>query len=135
MQMNCLRFTRCYFGICVSVAMLTGCSSEGGTLNPSPAGPAAERIRASVRYSVLYSFKGASGDGIAPEAGLINVKGTLYGTTVEGGANELATVFAITTSGKETVLHSFGGSGDGYNAVAGLLDVKDKLYGTTAQMP
>jgi uncharacterized repeat protein (TIGR03803 family) len=81
---------------------------------------------------VLYSFKGGSEDGEYPEAGLINVKGTLYGTTYDGGANGDGTVFAITTSGAETVLHSFkGGSGDGEDPEAGLLNVKGTLYGTT----
>jgi uncharacterized repeat protein (TIGR03803 family) len=43
---------------------------------------------------VLYSFKGISGDGKWPNAGLINVKGTLYGTTYVGGANGEGTVSA-----------------------------------------
>jgi uncharacterized repeat protein (TIGR03803 family) len=87
--------------------------------------------------TVLYSFKGGSGDGAFPEAGLTNVNGTLYGTTENGGGkgcfeNEgCGTVFAITTSGKETVLHTFGGSGDGYEPLAGLINVKGTLYGTT----
>jgi uncharacterized repeat protein (TIGR03803 family) len=80
---------------------------------------------------LLYSFKGGSGDGANPEAGLRDVKGTLYGATEEGGANGLGTVFALTTSGKESVLHSFGGSGDGANPYEGLLNVKGTLYGTT----
>jgi uncharacterized repeat protein (TIGR03803 family) len=67
---------------------------------------------------------------------LINVKGTLYGTTFYGGkyicrGNHLCgTVFMVTTSGKETVLHSFGGSGDGTNPYARLLNVNGTLYGT-----
>jgi len=79
---------------------------------------------------VLYSFKG--GDGSSPYAGLLNVKGTLYGTTYDGGASNYGTVFSITTSGTETVLHSFkGGSGDGESPLAGLINVKGTLYGTT----
>ncbi|MGB6518854.1 MAG: choice-of-anchor tandem repeat GloVer-containing protein [Candidatus Cybelea sp.] len=46
--------------------------------------------------SVLYSFKAASGDGRRPEAGLINVKGTFYGTTSVGGATGGGTVFSLT---------------------------------------
>ncbi|MFY9720680.1 MAG: choice-of-anchor tandem repeat GloVer-containing protein [Candidatus Cybelea sp.] len=81
---------------------------------------------------VLYSFKGESGDGAQPVASLINVKGTLYGATEYGGANGIGSVFAITTSGKETVLYSFSGKpGDGANPVAGLTDVSGTLYGTT----
>jgi uncharacterized repeat protein (TIGR03803 family) len=44
---------------------------------------------------VLHSF-GSSGDGARPYAGLINVNGTLYGTTLEGGANGDGTIFSIT---------------------------------------
>lgn len=86
--------------------------------------------------TVLYSFKGGSKDGGFPDAGLIDIKGMLYGTTSEGGAHcsssgHCGTVFAITPSGKETVLHSFGGSGDGNYPQAGLTNVDDTLYGTT----
>jgi uncharacterized repeat protein (TIGR03803 family) len=89
-------------------------------------------ITTSGKATVLHSF-GMTGDGEYPYAGLIDVKGTLYGTTYEGGgATGGGTVFAITTSGKETVLHSFTGSGDGEYPNAGLIDVKGTLYGTTA---
>jgi uncharacterized repeat protein (TIGR03803 family) len=81
--------------------------------------------------TLLYSFKGGSGDGEDPYAGLLNVKGTLYGTAKSGGARDDGTVFKITTSGTETVLYSFKGSGDGENPNGVLLNVKGKLYGTT----
>jgi uncharacterized repeat protein (TIGR03803 family) len=88
--------------------------------------------RRSGTETVLYSFKGGSGDGEYPYAGLINVNGTLYGTTIEGGVNGVGTVFSTTPSGTETVLHSFGGAGDGeYPYYGGLISVKGKLYGTT----
>ena len=88
-------------------------------------------ITASGKVTVLHSF-GMTGDGEYPYSGLINVNGTLYGTTYEGGgANGGGTVFAITTSGKETLLHSFSGSGDGEYPIAGLIDVGGTLYGTT----
>jgi len=92
-------------------------------------------IPLSVRYGVLYSFKGGSGDGSNPEADLINVKGTLYGTTYRGGAASSGdgdgTVFSITRSGTETVFHTFGGSGDGRYPQAALINVKGTFYGTT----
>src|ERR1700729_173621 len=123
-----------------AAAMLVGCGGgNGGPLSPSPAGPStalrmvtAERTRPSHRYDVLYSFKGGSSDGDFPFAGLINVKGRLYGTTYSGGANGDGTVFSITQSGKETVLYSFGaGSNDGIYPLASLINVKDTLYSTT----
>src|SRR5579871_922697 len=43
---------------------------------------------------ILHSF-GSGNDGRAPEAGLVNVDGTLYGTTSSGGAYGKGTVFAL----------------------------------------
>jgi uncharacterized repeat protein (TIGR03803 family) len=86
---------------------------------------------------VLHSFAGGS-DGAEPLASLIEVKGTLYGTTESGGANSCdglgncGTVFSITPSGTEKVLHSFAGGSDGAFPVASLMNVKGRLYGTTA---
>ena len=80
--------------------------------------------------TVLYKFKGAP-DGAGPGS-LIAAKGMLYGTTSAGGKDNKGTVFSITTSGKETVLHSFAGGSDGENpGGATLLDVNGTLYGTT----
>ncbi|HEY1654533.1 MAG TPA: choice-of-anchor tandem repeat GloVer-containing protein, partial [Candidatus Tumulicola sp.] len=58
------------------------------------------------------------------------MKGTLYGTTFIGGLSGLGTVYSVTTSGTEAVLHSFGAS-DGYFPKAGLVNVSGTLYGTT----
>jgi uncharacterized repeat protein (TIGR03803 family) len=81
---------------------------------------------------VLYDF----GSGSYPAAGLINVNGTLYGTTREGGAYGPSlgggTAFSITTSGSLTTLHSFGSSTDGVYPYAPFLNVKGTLYGTTS---
>jgi uncharacterized repeat protein (TIGR03803 family) len=83
--------------------------------------------------TVIYSFKGGKADGKSPaQAPLLDVNGTLYGTTEYGGTRNRGTVFSITTAGKETVLHSFGRSGDGVLPYGGLLDVDGTLYGTTS---
>ncbi|HEY2476524.1 MAG TPA: choice-of-anchor tandem repeat GloVer-containing protein [Candidatus Cybelea sp.] len=83
---------------------------------------------------VLHSF-GEGTDGAVPEAALINVAGTLYGTTKVGGRPKhcrriCGTVFSITPSGRETVLHAFSGP-DGGGPVAPLIEVNGELYGTT----
>ena len=102
------------------------CGSIGGcgtvfTLTPSGA------------EAVLYSFKGGKTDGRNPmQARLLDVNGTLYGTTRYGGKHDRGTVFSITTAGKETVLHSFGGPADGVLPYGGLRDVNGALYGTTS---
>lgn len=108
--------------------MLYGTSSQGGAYG----GGTVFSISTSGKERVLYSFGGSTGDGAFPEAEMINVEGTLYGTTLKGGAVGQGTVFAVTRSGKETLLHSFGGSGDGTEPMAGLINVNDALYGTTS---
>jgi uncharacterized repeat protein (TIGR03803 family) len=80
--------------------------------------------------TVLHSF-GGSGDGANPSAGLTDVGGTLYGTTVGGGAHFVGTVYNITTAGEESVVYSFTGSPDGNGPAADLTEVGDTLYGTT----
>jgi uncharacterized repeat protein (TIGR03803 family) len=84
---------------------------------------------------VLYSFGGGA-DGANPEAGLINIGGTLYGTTCEGGGSGCSglgcgTIFSVTRSGTAKVLHSFGGSFDGAYPVAPLTNLNGTLHGTT----
>jgi uncharacterized repeat protein (TIGR03803 family) len=63
---------------------------------------------------------------------LIDVKGTLYGTTKSGGTKDMGTVFCLSTTGMEHVLHNFAGGADGANPYASLVNVKGTLYGTTA---
>lgn len=83
-------------------------------------------------YTVLYRFKGGP-DGANPYVGVIrDAAGNLYGTTANGGASGLGTVFKLTKTGKETVLYSFAGGSDGCYPYGGLLrDAAGNLYGTT----
>jgi uncharacterized repeat protein (TIGR03803 family) len=95
-------------------------------------------ITTSGTEKVLHSFDYSQTDGHRPEASLIDVKGVLYGTTLQGGAYmcgglSCGTVFSITTSGKEKVVYSFGGeTGDGIAPATSLLDLSGTLYGTTS---
>jgi uncharacterized repeat protein (TIGR03803 family) len=84
--------------------------------------------------TVLYSFTGAKGDGYYPASAVImDSAGNLYGTTVFGGANGDGTVFKLSPSGAETILHSFTGTnGDGNDPFGGLImDSAGNLYGVT----
>lgn len=113
---------------------LYGTTYSGGA-NCSPSGGCGTvfTITKSGRETVLYSFKGGSGDGEHPtQSALVDVNGTLYGTSKRGGADNRGTVFSITRSGKETVLHSFGGPEDGVYPYGGLIDVNGTLYGETS---
>jgi len=82
--------------------------------------------------TVLYSFNADGTDGINPYGGVVlGKKGVIYGTTYQGGTNGYGTVFKLTPSGTETVLHSFT-STDGAHPYAGMvLDKQGALYGTT----
>ena len=86
---------------------------------------------------MLHSF-GLYQDGANPAANLIDVKGTLYGTTQSGigstgEGSGLGTVFSISTTGAESVLYNFpNGASDGADPAAGLINVNGNLYGTTA---
>ena len=114
----------------------TGASSAGTVFKITPAGV----------ETVIYSFTGKNGDGANPAAGLIrDADGNFYGTTYFGGSTSVGvfgpgsglyssgTVFKITATGVETVLHSCTGStGDGSNPAAGLiLGADGNFYGTT----
>jgi uncharacterized repeat protein (TIGR03803 family) len=83
-------------------------------------------------FTTIYSVTGSS-DGAASRAGLVDVNGTIYGTTYDGGASGHGTVFAIDpVTRAETVLYSFSGGKDGSGPAASLIAVAGTLYGTTS---
>ena len=110
----------------------SGCAGGAGTPNTSIPTSANQAAPAAEKDKVLYSFQNPP-DGQTPLAALLDSGGTkLYGTTSAGGASGLGTVFAVTTAGKEKVLHNFSSGGDGEFPMGGtLLNVGGKLYGTT----
>jgi len=90
--------------------------------------------------TVLYEF--SEFNDAARRAGLIlDVAGNLYGTTLEGGANNGGTVFELAPGANgmwnETVLYSFcsaNNCADGQGPIASLtIDAAGNLYGTTTQ--
>jgi len=80
---------------------------------------------------VVHSFQNNGTDGYGPMGRLIDVGGTLYGTTYFGGAGGRGTVFSVTPAGVETVLYAFAGGADGAAPDGSLTDVSGTLYGTT----
>ncbi|MGB8909885.1 MAG: choice-of-anchor tandem repeat GloVer-containing protein [Candidatus Cybelea sp.] len=89
------------------------------------------KITASGAEDVVYRFSGKR-DGAFPSGDLVNVNGTLYGVTNEGGASNEGIVFSVTTSGDEKVLHSFDERTDGAYPT-GLTNVNGTLYGLTQE--
>ena len=127
--MRNLGFSRHALTSCAAAAMLAAC---GGSQPPigAPGAMPQSRASSSYGYNTLYSF-GTSYDGQQPKAGLIDLNGVLYGTTYGGGTYGAGTVFSMTTTGTEKVLHNFQGGRDGANPSASLVAVKGLLYGTT----
>jgi uncharacterized repeat protein (TIGR03803 family) len=121
-----------------AVAILAGCGvlrQAGGDMQPPIGAPRAmAQTSSSYSYKVLLAFGSAPRShsrGRHPQTGLLDVNGTLYGTTGLGGGSGDGTVFSISTDGTEKVLHHFRGGSDGAHPNADLIDVNGTLYGTT----
>ena len=113
-------------------AVFVASASIGLTIGVSTAGSATE--------SVLHSFKDNGADGAEPYAGVIVVKGILYGTTARGGTGNCTqisphgcgTVFKVNPrTGAETVLYSFQNNGADGELPNGLIQSGISFYGTT----
>jgi len=96
------------------------------------------RVSTSGNESVLYKFcpgSYCSSDGVYPTAPVTPFKNWFYGTT--GGDwldyEGTGTIFKVSPSGKEIVLHTFGtlGGSDGFSPYAGLIVLNGELFGTT----
>jgi uncharacterized repeat protein (TIGR03803 family) len=116
-----LHFGKRFYGTTVN----GGTSGDGTVYAITPSG----------RETVLHSFGGPP-DGVAPYDQLAAFQGVLYGTTYDGGSggcgssNGCGTIFRITSTGHESVLHSFTSNPDGAHPWAGLVVAKDGMYGT-----
>ena len=108
-----------------------GSAGQGTVFKLTPSG-------SGYKGSTLYSFQGAP-DGSRLTAGPCGgPNGSLYGTTEEGGTNNVGTVYKLTPSGstyKETIVWNFGSvSGDGAYPYGGVIvDKKGAVYGTTLE--
>lgn len=86
------------------------------------------------KLTVLHSFAGGRSDGCAPNGSVVQDEaGNFYGTTEYCGSSNYGTIWEVSKTGKETILHNFaGGSSDGCNPAAGVTrDSKGNLYGVT----
>lgn len=84
-----------------------------------------------VVYNLRGLFNPNSPDGSWPFAGLTVLNGVMYGTASSAGANSAGTVFRVTTSGTEKVLHNFAGGSDSQGPEGPLVELNGVLYGTT----
>lgn len=128
------------------MAMFAGCGGGGGN-GPTTAAQGGAvvcggdgyycgtvfRITKNGKFKVLYSFGKNHYDGESPVASLLDVGGTLYGTTYLGGRYGNGTVFSVSTAGEEHTVYSFGTNGeDSSNPGSALIDVQGELYSTTS---
>ena len=83
---------------------------------------------------VVYQFVGG-GDGMLPDSTLLVFHGLLYGVTALGGNggcfpySSCGTIFRVSASGQEAVVHAF--KRDGYLPSSGLTPINGVLYGST----
>src|ERR1700683_5043902 len=125
-----------FAGVLHANGMLYGTTLFGGGTNNDGTVFAINRV--SGAETVLYSFcsQKSCADGASPYDSLIDVKGMLYGTTLEGGSGFSGTAFSLDpNSGMENTLYSFcqqQNCSDGANPIASVIDVGGTLYGTTS---
>jgi uncharacterized repeat protein (TIGR03803 family) len=88
-------------------------------------------------FDLLHKFGETHHDGKNPYGSLLLVGDQLYGTTANGGDNDLGTVFVINTSANNYQrLYSFGGktnNGDGAKPIDNVILVNGWLYGMTTE--
>ncbi|MGH9498567.1 MAG: choice-of-anchor tandem repeat GloVer-containing protein [Terriglobales bacterium] len=109
---------------------LYGTTYLGGTWD----GGTIFKVDTSGNLSIVYNFGDKTGDAGNPDGRMTpDGKGNLYGIASAGGILGLGAVFKVSSTGTETVLHSFGAIPDAqtpiFNGVA--LDPSGVLYGVT----
>jgi uncharacterized repeat protein (TIGR03803 family) len=119
--------------ICDTKGNLYGTASAGGDSNLG----VVFKLNKKGKETVLYSFMGGA-DGASPYSGVIRDQaGNLYGSTLQGGGTGCSdqmgcgTIFKLSTTGGETILHRFTGGSDGAYPWGLLQDAAGDLYGTT----
>jgi uncharacterized repeat protein (TIGR03803 family) len=81
-------------------------------------------------FTTLHTFTSGD-DGAHPTGGMTLGKGQIYGTTTEGGPDNLGTIFQLDpATGDVTILYAFQGGDDGANPDAAPTYHKGILYGT-----
>lgn len=116
------------FGVTLYRGNYYGLTNRGGVYD----GGALYEITPSGQEHVVYSFRGGH-DGAFP-VGMTLYHGKFYGTTYYGGGHGggWGTVFEVSPSGYERILHRFGAAKDDYAGTPGadLTVLHGTLYGT-----
>jgi uncharacterized repeat protein (TIGR03803 family) len=126
-----------YSGLILSSNTLYGTASTGGTFDN---GTVFSLNTDGTSFAILHSFAATFGpfpstnsDGAAPQAGLLLLGSSLFGTAASGASEGFGTVFTVNSDGTGfKTLHDFSGSADGGNPYAGLVSEGNTLYGATS---
>jgi uncharacterized repeat protein (TIGR03803 family) len=127
-----------FSGLTLSGSTLYGTTKNGGSFD----GGAVFSVNTNGSgFAPLHSFSASDDNGYSPQAGMILVDNTLYGTTDSGGTNYDGTIFAVNTDGSGfTTLYTFSNSttndlgiktnSDGSSPDGTLVLSGNTLYGT-----
>lgn len=127
-----MRFSAFRCAAAAALVTLSACTSpdfsQVATPSPSVAYAASNSVSHSSKYSIVLSFGYANG--FEPLGALIVFERTFFGTTEFGGSGN-GTVFSLSPTGTEHVLHAFGGANDSGYPTVGLTLFDGVLYGVT----
>lgn len=133
-----MRRSSIHLGLCPG--FLAGCSQHASS-SPLPAqAPSRDSIYGALRRksngrilaSRCFTVSRPSRMASAPLGSLHLSNDTLYGNTLNGGKNGFGSVYKVSASGKESVLHSFASPpSDGRFPMAVLAVKSGEFYGTT----
>jgi len=116
-------------GLVLSGVSLYGTANLGGSAG---SGTVYTLTTGGTGFTVLKTFsavtQNTNSDGANPNAGLVMLGNTLYGTAANGGVNGYGTLFAVNTSMGFTNLHNFDYTA-GANPYASLAFCVNTLYG------
>jgi uncharacterized repeat protein (TIGR03803 family) len=119
--------------VILSATAITACSRWPGSVGMPPATSGASSLHSTAsEYKRIYNFKGIP-DGASPNGDLLYSNGVFYGSTYYGGSYGAGTVFRMTASGAERVIHSFHLSHSKQSIAnpLGIALLNGMLYGTT----
>jgi uncharacterized repeat protein (TIGR03803 family) len=111
------------------IASLTACGGTSVPMQTPTLASAQSKVDAPKgHFRLLFTFYNPAGT--EPDAGLVASGASFYGAAASGGRYDFGTIYQLSVTGEETVLHSFSGT-DGEDPEGELLAAGGNLYGTT----
>jgi uncharacterized repeat protein (TIGR03803 family) len=130
----CLIVSACGGGSDAACSLAIGaltCASSGSNSSSGINNKSSDITSPSETYKV---YQIVNGDGSSPQASVIEVNGTFYGTTQSGGSFGYGTIFSMDALGNVSTIYSFKGSTDVNGSIpfSGLTKGSDgNVYGLT----